>query len=78
MSVAAAAATATAAGGTAITGTKSVPVFAAKFANTGADPYAAAPTGTMTEFYEENSYGVFTVSWHRLRLGGGDPERHLL
>jgi hypothetical protein len=59
-------AAATAAGGTAITGSKLVPVFAAKFANTGADPYAAAnlqaelfdgpwPTGTMTQYYEFSS-----------------------
>ena len=62
-----------AAGGTAIPGTRSIPVLAAKFSNTGADPYATAnlqrelfdgpwPTGTMTQYYQEISYGQFTVN----------------
>ncbi len=75
-------AAASAAGGTVVTGTKSVPVLLAKFNNTGADPYPSAdlqtelfggpwPTGTMTDYYQEISYGAFTVngtvsSWRTL------------
>jgi M6 family metalloprotease-like protein len=62
-----------AAGGTAITGSRSIPVLLAKFSNTGADPYPHGnlqtelfdgpwPTGTMTEYYREISYGQFTVT----------------
>ncbi len=62
-----------AAGGITVSGTKAIPVLTAKFNNTGADPYPAAnlqqelfdgpwPTGTMTDYYKEISYGQFTVT----------------
>ncbi len=62
-----------AAGGTAVAGTRSIPVLLAKFSNTAADPYPAGnlqkelfdgpwPTGTMTEYYKEISYNQFTVT----------------
>ncbi len=67
------AAAANAAGGLVVSGTKSIPVLLGKYSNTGADPYPQAnlqqelfdgpwPTGTMTEYYQEISYGVFTVT----------------
>ena len=60
-------------GGVAVSGAKSVPVLLAKFANTGADPYPPSnlqrelfdgpwPTGTMTGYYRDISYGTFTVN----------------
>ncbi len=63
----------TAAGGTAVKGTRSIPVLPGKFNNTAADPYPPAnlqkelfdgpwPTGTMTDYYKEISYGVFSVT----------------
>ncbi len=71
-----------AAGGVAITGSRSIPVLTVKFNNTPADPYAPAnlqqelfdgpwPTGTMTDYYREISYGRFTVTgtvaaWRKL------------
>ena len=73
---------ASAAGGTVVSGSKSIPVLTAKFNNTGANPYPHIklqkelfdgpwPTGTMTEYYQEISYGNFTVtgtvfSWRKL------------
>lgn len=65
--------TAMATGGVAIAGTKSIPVLMATFDNTAANPYNVAdlqqqlfdgpwPTGTMTGYYEEISYGQFTVT----------------
>lgn len=62
-----------AAGGTIVSGTRSIPVLLAKFDNTGPNPYPKAnlqkelfdgpwPTGTMTEYYQEISYGAFTVT----------------
>lgn len=62
-----------AAGGTAISGSRSIPVLLAKFTNTSADPYPHGnlqkelfdgpwPTGTMTDYYREISYGLFTVT----------------
>jgi M6 family metalloprotease-like protein len=64
---------AAAAGGTAIAGSRSIPVLLAKFSNTGAEPYPNStlqkelfdgpwPTGTMTDFYKEISYGRFAVT----------------
>ncbi len=55
-------------GGMVFAGTKYVPVLTGKYANTGADPYPVSdlqtelfdgpwPTGTMTQFYSEISYG---------------------
>lgn len=66
-------AAAQAAGGILVSGTKSIPILPVKFHNTGADPYPAAnlqrelfdgpwPTGTMTEYYLQVSYGQFTVA----------------
>ena len=58
-------------GGTAISGKRSVPVFALKFSNTPSDPYAVGGLetrlfgtgpGTMTSFYLENSYNLLTVT----------------
>jgi M6 family metalloprotease-like protein len=62
-----------AAGGLAVSGTKSIPVLTAKFNNTSADPFATSdlqtelfdgpwPTGTMTQYYQEISYGQLTVT----------------
>ncbi len=62
-----------AAGGTAVTGSRSIPVLLARFASTSADPYPNGdlqkelfdgpwPTGTMTDYYKEISYGRFTVT----------------
>jgi M6 family metalloprotease-like protein len=62
-----------AAGGIAVSGTKTIPVLTAKFNNTAADPFATAdlqkelfdgpwPTGTMTQYYQETSYGQLTVT----------------
>lgn len=78
-------AAATAAGGVAITGSKSIPVLMGTFGNTAANPYNVAnlqqelfdgpwPTGTMTEFYREISYGQFTVTgtvfpWRKVANG---------
>lgn len=67
------AAAAAAAGGTAITGSRSIPVLMATFHNTASEPYLVAnlqkelfdgpwPTGTMTDYYREISYGGFTVT----------------
>ena len=66
------AAAASAQGGVVVTGSRSIPVLTATFQNSGADPFPVAdlqtqlfdgpwPTGTMTEYYEEISYGNFTV-----------------
>ncbi len=65
-----------------VTGTVAVPVFCSKYANTGADPYAASVldtklfTGpyspqTLSQFYNEISYGDITMTgtvygWHQL------------
>ncbi len=54
---------------TAVTGTRNVPIFLAQFSDTGAAPITASdlqkqlfdgpwPTGTMTEYYDEISYGM--------------------
>jgi len=59
-------------GGPAVTGTRSIPVLMSRFSNTSADPYPVAnlqkelfdgpwTPGTMTEYYQEISYGRFTV-----------------
>ncbi|MBI1787853.1 MAG: M6 family metalloprotease domain-containing protein [Acidobacteria bacterium] len=60
------------AGGTAVAGTRTIPVLLAKYSNTGSDPYPPAnlqqelfgsfPTGTMTDYYREISYGRLTVT----------------
>ena len=66
-------AAAKAAGGILVSGTKSIPILPVKFHDTGADPYPVAslqkelfdgpwPTGTMTEYYSQVSYGQFTVT----------------
>jgi hypothetical protein len=60
-------------GGIRMAGTKYVPVLTGKFANTGADPYPASdlqtelfdgpwPTGTMTQYYSEISYGNMNLT----------------
>ena len=60
-------------GGLAITGSRSVPVLASRFSNTSKVPYSVAnlqtqlftgpwPTGTMTQYYQEISYGQFSVT----------------
>ncbi|MBU8921469.1 MAG: M6 family metalloprotease domain-containing protein [Bacteroidales bacterium] len=57
---------------TAVAGNTSVPIFMVKFTNTGADPYPNSnlqtelfdgpwPTGTMSEFFSEISYGNFNL-----------------
>ena len=57
----------------AVEGTQSIPVLSLKFRDTGADPIDVAqlqkelfdgpwPTGTMTDFYKEISYGRFEVN----------------
>lgn len=57
----------------AISGNQSIPVLLGKFSNTGADPCSAAtlqrqlftgpwPTGTLTQYYLENSLGAFNVT----------------
>lgn len=57
----------------AVSGTRYVPVIAGKFANTGADPYSPAqlqdqlfdgpnPTGTVTDYYDEISYGQINLT----------------
>lgn len=62
-----------AAGGLQIRGVRSIPVLMVKYANSGDDPYPVAdlqrqlfdgpwPTGTMTDYYREVSYGTFTVT----------------
>ena len=59
-------------GGIVVEGSREIPVLMGKFSNTGADPYPVSdlqtqlfdgpwPTQTMTEFYEEISYGRFSV-----------------
>jgi M6 family metalloprotease-like protein len=71
-----------AAGGTGVSGTRSIPVLLARFSNTAAAPFERVqlqkqlfdgpwPTGTMTDYYKEISYGQFTVTgtvrpWKRL------------
>jgi M6 family metalloprotease-like protein len=60
-------------GGTSVSGTRRIPVLMSRFSNTAAAPYPEGnlqkelfdgpwPTGTMTEFYKEMSYGAFTVT----------------
>ncbi len=81
-------------GGIKITGQRSIPVLLAKYSDTSADPFVPAnlqqelfgswPTGTMTDYYREVSYGAFTVTgtvrpWIKLPLTaaeyqGPDPE----
>jgi len=67
------AAAAAAPGGTSVSGTRRIPVLMSRFSNTAAAPYPEAnlqkelfdgpwPTGTMTDFYKEISYGAFTVT----------------
>jgi M6 family metalloprotease-like protein len=62
-----------AAGGVVIEGERSIPVLAMKFRNTARDPYpiddlqrelfdGPFPTGTMTDYYREVSYGRLTVT----------------
>ncbi len=64
---------ASATGGFRVEGVHRIPVLAGKFANTGADPYAPSalqaqlfdgpnPTGTVTQFYDEISYGYITLT----------------
>ncbi|MEA3091294.1 MAG: hypothetical protein QOJ04_2636 [Caballeronia sp.] len=58
-------------GGVAIKGQKSIPVIMLKYKDTGREPYAPSqlqnelfgswPSGTMTDFYKEISYGAFSV-----------------
>jgi M6 family metalloprotease-like protein len=66
------AAEAAARGGTSVTGTYAFPVFPFTYANTGAPPHPPGdiadqlfdgpwPTGTLAEYYEEISYGAFSV-----------------
>lgn len=75
-------AAANASGGLMVSGSRSIPVLTAKYSNTGADPYPHGdlqtelfdgpwPTGTMSQFYQEISYGNFSVTgtvfpWHAL------------
>jgi len=60
-------------GGTIVAGTRKVPVFLAQFANSGAEPFPVDdlqtelydgpwPTGTLTEYYREISYGHLTLT----------------
>lgn len=67
------AAAAAAPGGTSVSGTRKIPVLMSRFSNTAAAPFPEAnlqkelfdgpwPTGTMTDFYKEISYGTFTVT----------------
>ena len=67
------AAAAAAPGGLSVTGTRRIPVLLSRFSNTAAAPFPEAdlqkelfdgpwPTGTMTDFYKEISYGTFTVT----------------
>ncbi|MDP6802356.1 MAG: M6 family metalloprotease domain-containing protein [Gemmatimonadota bacterium] len=74
-------------GGLRITGTKDFPVFPFLYSNTGAAPFTQAsledqlftgpwPTGTMKEYYEEISYGLFSVdgmvdNWYTLANNDG-------
>lgn len=69
-------------GGLVVSGTKSIPVLLATYSNTPTAPYPPGnlqtelfdgpwPTGTMTDYYHEISYGVFTVTgtvfpWQKL------------
>lgn len=64
---------ANASGGIQIRGTRFIPIFPVRFRNTSAEPFAIAdlqrqlfdgpwPTGTMSDYYREVSYGAFTVS----------------
>lgn len=57
---------------TTVSGVRRVPVFLAKFSDTGGDPIATGdlqqelfdgpwPTGTMTEYYDEISYGMLQL-----------------
>ncbi len=72
-------------GGTVISGRREVPVVMLKFADTESDPYPSLnlqkelfgswPTGTMTDFYRELSYGRFAVTgsvtnWYRMSQPG--------
>ena len=61
-----------AAGGIVVQGERFIPVIPVKFRNTAQDPYPVAnlqkelfdgpfPTGTMTDYYREVSYGLLTV-----------------
>lgn len=79
-----------ASGGLQVRGSRFVPVFPVRYANTGADPFAIAdlqrqlfdgpwPTGTMTDYYREVSYGSFGVSgrvqpWRTLAKSDTDYE----
>ncbi len=56
----------------AVSGARKVPVFLAKYSDTGADPFPAGdlqtelfdgpwPTGTMSEYYKEISYGMLSL-----------------
>ena len=60
-------------GGVSVSGTRKIPVLMSRFSNTAAAPYPEGdlqkelfdgpwPTGTMTDFYKEISYGTFTVT----------------
>ncbi len=62
-------------GGTAIAGSRAFPVFPFLYDNTGSAPFSQDdledqlftgpwPTGTMKEYYEEVSYGLFSVTGH--------------
>jgi len=62
-----------AAGGTAISGRRFIPVLMGTFSNTSSNPFpidnlqrelfdGPSPTGTMTDFYHEISYGSLTVT----------------
>ncbi len=64
---------AAAAGGTVVSGTKEIPVLLATFSDTAGDPFPPGnlqtelfdgpwPSGTMAEYYQEISYGAFTVT----------------
>jgi M6 family metalloprotease-like protein len=68
-----------------IAGSRSIPVLLASFSDTAANPIEPArlqqqlfgswPTGTMTDFYKEISYGAFTVTgsvqpWRQLSKAG--------
>ena len=61
-------------GGTVIEGTRAIPVLMARYNNSGSAPFPVTdlqtelfdgpwlPTGTMTQYYQEISYGRFTVT----------------
>ena len=76
-------------GGIKITGQRAIPVLLAKYSDTQDDPFLPAnlqqelfgkwPSGTMSDYYREISYGAFTVTgtvrpWVKLPLKAADYE----